>query len=47
MYVWDGFSDNTKACGNVMYTVCVHVHCTYIKRFYFWEQFPSCVCHTD
>ena len=29
MYVWDEFSDNTKACGNVMYTVCAHVHtCT-------------------
>ena len=26
MYVWDEFSDNTKACGNVKYTVCVHVH---------------------
>ena len=26
MYMWDGFSGHRKARGNVIYTICVHVH---------------------
>ena len=39
MYVWDGFSGHRKACGNVIYTVYVHVHTCTQKVIIFGNSF--------